>query len=82
MSERKATGGAKEFSYTNEDMQRIRSTDTSSTKAFKEGYKKWQEQRIIEKAEEERFAKQRRNMIILLLLLFGALIVLIFLKFR
>jgi len=35
------TGGLKEFRYTKEDIERIESTDTPSTKAFKEGLRKW-----------------------------------------
>jgi hypothetical protein len=59
MSERKITGGTKEFAYSKEDMQRIRSTDTDSTKAFKAAYKDWQlkkgEERIEEELKRERF---------------------------
>jgi hypothetical protein len=82
MPERKSTGGAKEFAYSNEDLKRIRSTDTSSTKAFKEGYRRWQEQRAVERIEEEKFRKQRRNMALLLILLFVMLVVLVFLRVR
>lgn len=35
------TGGLKEFRYTKEDIERIESTDTPSTKAFKEGLREW-----------------------------------------
>ena len=35
------TGGLKEFRYTKEDIKRIESTDTPSTKAFKEGLREW-----------------------------------------
>ena len=35
------TGGLKEFRYTKEDIKRIESTDTPSTKSFKEGLREW-----------------------------------------
>ncbi len=35
------TGGVKEFNYSKEDIKRIESTDTESTKDFKKGYSKW-----------------------------------------
>lgn len=41
MTEKVNTGGTKEFIYTKEDMKRIRSEDTPSTKDFKEGYNEW-----------------------------------------
>jgi hypothetical protein len=59
MAETRHTGGAKTFSYTNEDLERIRSTDTSSTKDFKDAYAKWQAHRAEEKLLEKEFQKQR-----------------------
>ncbi len=35
------TGGLKEFHYSKEDMERIESTDTRSTREFKQAYKEW-----------------------------------------
>ena len=35
------TGGVKEFHYTKEDMERIESEDTDSTRKFKEMYHLW-----------------------------------------
>ncbi len=37
----KHTGGSKEFHYTSEDIQRIESEDTDSTREFKESLRKW-----------------------------------------
>ena len=82
MAERKTTGGTKEFAYTKEDMERIRSTDTPSTKAFKDAYRQWDAQRRVERIEEQKFRRQRRNMALLLVLLFVMLIVLVFLRLR
>jgi len=65
MSERKVTGGTKEFHYTNKDAERIRKTDTSSTKAFKESYKMWQEEQHARKLEEEMRRERRRLTLIL-----------------
>lgn len=47
--------GNKEFRYTNEDLARIRSTDTESTKKFKIALKKfYKAQEKARKAKEER----------------------------
>ncbi len=40
MAERVNTGGTVDFEYSKEDMDRIRNTDTDSTRDFKEGLKK------------------------------------------
>jgi hypothetical protein len=77
MTERRSTGGRKEFSYTEEDLERIRNTDTPPTKEFKEEYRKWQERRIVERDVERKLRLRQRNMMILLALLFGMLFVLL-----
>lgn len=81
MPERKSTGGSKEFSYTKEDLERIRKTDTGSTKEFKDAYRKWQEERIVQRQEERHFAERRRNLVFLLILLFLMIAVLLILRF-
>jgi hypothetical protein len=74
------TGGTKEFTYTKEDLERIRKTETESSKAFKDAYAKWQVERLLDRKEKS-FEKSRRSMIILLVLLFLMLAFLIFLRF-
>ena len=43
MAETSQTGGEKQFSYSKEDDERIRSEDTDSTRDFKREYDKWQD---------------------------------------
>jgi hypothetical protein len=64
MAERKSTGGMKEFSYSKEELSRIRSTDTASTRAFKEAYSDWQTRRAEEKIEEE-LRSQRMKLLLI-----------------
>jgi hypothetical protein len=79
--ERKSTGGAKEFSYSREELARIRATDTNSTKEFKESYRKWQEMRSQEKVEEEIFRKRQRNMLFIVIMLIAFALLLFVLRF-
>jgi|GEM_PF-4907688 len=86
MAERRETGGAKEFHYTKEESERIRLTDTSSTKAFKESYHSWnakKEQKELERlrAEEQRLEQLRKNLIIGLITVIVMLALLMLLRF-
>jgi hypothetical protein len=81
MAERRSTGGAKEFSYSKEDLARIRATDTKSTKQFKESYQKWQEMKQQEKVEEAIFRKRQRNMLLIVIMLITFAIILFALRF-
>lgn len=74
MTERHNTGGQKSFHYSKEDLERIRTTDTGSTKEFKRALEEWRARRAEERIEEEKFAKRRRTMILLLIFLFLALV--------
>ncbi|HIH24047.1 TPA: hypothetical protein HA251_03375 [Candidatus Woesearchaeota archaeon] len=80
MPERHNTGGQKSFHYSKEDLERIRTTDTASTKEFKAALAEWRTRRAEERIEEEKFAKRRRTMILLLIFLFLALIFLFALR--
>jgi ribosomal protein L7Ae-like RNA K-turn-binding protein len=77
MPERKLTGGSKEFSYSKEDAERIRSTDTESTKAFKAAYKDWQVKRGEERIEEELQAQRFKLMLIAIGLTLAAVLLII-----
>lgn len=79
--ERKSTGGAKEFSYTAKELDRIRATDTSRTKEFKESYHKWQEMRAQEKIEEEIARKRQRNLLFAVIMLILFALILLVLRF-
>lgn len=63
MSERKSTGGTREFSYSKEDLERIRKTDTHATKDFKEAYHKWEKERIHARADMQRLHAERKKLI-------------------
>lgn len=81
---RRATGGTKEFHYTKEDLDRIRKTDTESTKKFKEAYKHWEMNQRIRKEEqafEKELGKQKMRMIGMLVGLLVVLGILLFLRF-
>ena len=43
------TGGTKEFHYTDEDLERIRNTDTKSTREFKDALREWREKQEYKK---------------------------------
>ena len=79
MPETRSTGGAKQFQYKKEDLERIRSTDTQSTKAFKESLRKWNESKIKEKELEKLVQEQRKRLlwiaIVLVLLALALLLV-------
>ena len=81
MSERRSTGGSKEFHYSKEELDRIRKTDTASTKKFKESYRKWEEHRAQERIEEEIARKRQRNMLFLVIMLIIFAIILLLMKF-
>jgi hypothetical protein len=80
MAERKVTGGSREFRYRKEDLERIRSTDTGSTKEFKDAYRKWEVKKEEEKIEKE-LKRQRVRLVMIAVILTMLLIILLSLKF-
>ena len=77
MAERRATGGSKEFHYDKEDLERIRTTDTDSTRAFKEAAQEYSVRRREER-EFERIQEHRMRLTFVVVGL-GALVVLLLL---
>ena len=77
MAERHNTGGAKEFQYKKEDLERIRKTDTESTKELKKAYQQWQAKRIEEKKLDEEMRKMRLRLALIAAGLCVALILVI-----
>jgi hypothetical protein len=73
MPEHRTTGGAKEFHYTKEQLEKIRSTDTQSTKAFKEALKDLNKKRLAEKEQAQELDalmhKQRKHLTIIFVVL-------------
>jgi uncharacterized protein YkwD len=53
------TGGVKEFNYSKEDLKRIESEDTESTKEFKESYRKWIEDKHYRSYSHESDYKEK-----------------------
>ena len=80
MTERRITGGSKEFSYSKEDLHRIRTTDTASTKAFKQAYNDYRMKRGDEKVEQE-LKRERRKLLLIAIGLGIAAIALIIISF-
>lgn len=80
MAERHNTGGAKSFHYSKEDLERIRTTDTSSTKEFKKALSEWRAHREQERLLEEEFRKKRNMMVIVLIMLLLTLALLFWLR--
>jgi ferric-dicitrate binding protein FerR (iron transport regulator) len=81
MTEHRHTGGTKTFSYSKEDAERIRKTDTSSTRAFKEAYAEYQTKRKAEQKIEDEFRRQQRRLVAALLVVLGLLAALLVLRF-
>ncbi len=83
MAERHNTGGSQEFNYKKEDLERIRKTDTESTKAFKEAYKGWQAKREEEKRLDEEMRQMRLRLLLIaigLIIAAGVLVAIMFWK--
>jgi hypothetical protein len=81
MAERHNTGGNQEFHYEKEDLERIRKTDTGSTKEFKKAYQDWQAKRLEEKRLDEEMRAMRLRLLLIaigLLLAAGILVALMF----
>jgi uncharacterized membrane protein (DUF106 family) len=77
MAERKHTGGTREIRYTKEDDERIRNTDTESTRAFKNALYAHQAKRKLEEIKKlEKQQQQMKGIIILLITLFVLLLIL------
>ncbi len=81
MTERKHTGGTHEIRYTKEDDERIRNTDTSSTRAFKNALYAHQAKKKLEEIKKlEKQQAQMKGIIILLIVLFVFLAILMILR--
>jgi hypothetical protein len=78
--ERKTTGGAKQFSYTKEDLARIRGKDTEATKRFKEAYQEWQAQRKEERTLEKELEQKRKRLTVSIILLVALLVFVLVLR--
>jgi hypothetical protein len=59
MTHRVNTGGSKEFRYTNEDLERIRSEDTEPTREFKKALRGWRGDKEYKKQNRRRPAHHR-----------------------
>lgn len=76
------TGGVKEFHYTSEDLKRMGSEDTPSTKEFKEKYREWLAKQEYKKEHPYKYWWEKNSLqVTVLLIIFFVLGLLAFLYF-
>jgi Flp pilus assembly protein TadB len=76
MAERINTGGTTRIVRNKEDDRRVRAEDTSSTRQFKQGLRKWQDQKELRRAHEKK--NKRMVMLFILILIIIAVALLIY----